>query len=272
MLNFRKMHGAGNDFAILDFRTESRPLSAEQITRLCDRHFGIGCDQLVVMEFSETANFRAIFYNADGSQSGACGNATRCLADIYMTERGDDTCTIETLGGILKAFAAGPGQVCVDMGPPRLEWDQIPLAEKRDTLLLELGQGAVNPAVAVNMGNPHCVIFVDDVAGTPITRIGPAVENSLLFPERTNVEFVQVMEGGTLRQRTWERGSGETLACGSGACAVAVAAIRRGLIDGRHATVQLDGGTLEIEWREADGHVLMTGPVAYIFDGTIKDL
>jgi diaminopimelate epimerase len=272
MLNFRKMNGAGNDFVILDFRKEAVSLTTEQIKHICDRKAGVGCDQLVVMEFSEKADFRVIFYNADGSESGACGNASRCVADIYMKERGDDHCTFETGGGILKAFAAGPNEVCVDMGPPKLDWDQIPLAEERDTLMVHLGEGTLNPAVCVSMGNPHTVIFVDDVKNTPIERIGPAVENAKLFPERTNVEFVQVLEDGRLRQRTWERGAGETLACGSGACAVAVAAIRRELVDGRHATVELDGGTLEIEWRQSDGHVLMTGPVAYEFDGTIKDL
>lgn len=270
MLKFRKMHGAGNDFVVLDFRVEAKALSSAQIQGICNRHFGVGCDQLVVMEFSEKADFRAAFYNADGSQSGACGNATRCVADIYMQERGVDTCTIETGGGVLKAFAAGPGQVCVDMGAPRLEWNEIPLSEARDTLMVHLGPETLNPAVCVSMGNPHCVIFVEDVESAPVERIGPKVEHMLLFPERTNVEFVQVMDDGSLRQRTWERGAGETLACGSGACAVAVAAIRRELIDGRRARVVLNGGMLEIEWRESDGHVLMTGPVAYVFEGQIK--
>jgi diaminopimelate epimerase len=267
MLTFKKMHGAGNDFVILDFRKESRSFSVAQIRRICDRNLGIGCDQLVVMEFSEKANFKAIFYNPDGSQSGACGNASRCVADIFMQERGDDTCTIETLGGVLKAFAAGDGRVCVDMGPPKLEWDQIPISGEQDTLMVHLGQDTLNPAVCVNMGNPHTVIFVEDVESAPVERLGPKIEHSPLFPERTNVEFVQVLEDGRLRQRTWERGAGETLACGSGACAVAVAAIRRELIDGRHAEIILNGGTLEIEWRESDGHVLMTGPIAYVFEG-----
>lgn len=270
MIPFRKMHGAGNDFVVLDFRKEAQPLSAEQITQICDRHYGVGCDQLVVMEFSEKADFRAIFYNSDGSESGACGNASRCVADIYMKERDADTCAIETKGGILKAFAAGEDRVCIDMGEPKLEWDQIPMSEPRDTLMVELGQDSSNPAVCVSMGNPHTVIFLDDVEKFPVERLGPSIETLPLFPERTNVEFVTVLEDGTLRQRTWERGAGETLACGSGACAVAVAAIRRELIDGRHASVQLNGGTLEIEWRESDNHVLMIGPVAYVFEGQLE--
>lgn len=270
MMNFIKMHGAGNDFVILDHRKCGKALSGAEIQKICDRHFGVGCDQLVVLEPSDQADIRARFYNPDGSESGACGNATRCVAHIYMKESGEDICTVETGGGVLKASMAGENAVCVDMGMPKLEWEQIPLAEPRDTLLLHLGNDTLNPAVAVNMGNPHCVVFVDNVENAPVERLGRVIEHLPLFPQRTNVEFVQVLDDGRLRQRTWERGARETLACGSGACAVAVAAIRRGLINGRTVEIVLNGGILKVEWRESDGHVLMTGPVAYVFEGKFK--
>jgi diaminopimelate epimerase len=270
MMKFIKMHGAGNDFVILDHRNDAKTLPEAEIKKICDRHFGVGCDQLVVLEPSNKADIRARFYNPDGSESGACGNATRCVADIVMKERGDMRCAIETGGGVLEAFAAPGGLITVDMGPPKLEWDEIPLSGPHDTLMLPLGKDTLNPAVAVNIGNPHCVLFVDDVENAPVERLGSTIENLPLFPQRTNVEFVQVLEDGRLRQRTWERGAGETLACGSGACAVAVAAIRRELIDGRKVEIVLNGGVLQIEWRGSDGHVLMTGPVAYIFEGQLK--
>jgi diaminopimelate epimerase len=269
-MNFKKMHGLGNDFVILDFRTESLALTPEKITQICDRNFGVGCDQLVVLEASENADIRAIFYNADGSESGACGNASRCIADIIMIEQGTDSCTLETGGGILRGSRAGQGLITIDMGAPNLDWAHIPLAEKRDTTMLYLDESSKNPAVAVNMGNPHCVLFVEDAEQALVDRIGPKVENHPLFPERTNVEFVQALEDGSFRQRTWERGAGETLACGSGACAVAVAVIQRDLTDERTVQIHLNGGTLSIEWRESDGHVYMTGPVAYVFDGKLR--
>lgn len=272
MMHFKKMHGLGNDFVIIDARSRSVTLSPEQIQGICDRNFGVGCDLLALIEPSENADVFARFYNADGSESAACGNATRCIADIVMKEQGADQCTIETGRGVLDCAAAENELITVDMGAPQLAWDQIPLAESRDTLMLELGVDTHNPAVAVGMGNPHCVLFVDDVEHALVDRIGPAIERHPLFPNRTNVEFVQVLDDGRLRQRTWERGCGETLACGSGACAVGVAAIRRELVDGRKVEVLLNGGLIYIEWRESDGHVLMTGPVAYVFDGEIKHL
>lgn len=263
-MNFQKMHGLGNDFVILDFRNERKPLSPEMIEKMCDRHFGVGCDQLVVLENSDKADIKAIFYNADGSESGACGNATRCVADILMKERSVQACTVETGGGVLSAQAAENGMVTVDMGAPGLDWRQIPLSEERDTLDI----GIYGQPVAVSMGNPHCVVFVDNVEDICVETMGPEFENHPLFPQRTNVEFVQVLSIGKLRQKTWERGSGRTLACGSGACAVAVAGVRRGLT-GRKVEIVLDGGSIFIEWREADGRVLMTGPVAYVFEGSL---
>ena len=268
-LNFRKMHGLGNDFVIIDSRKEPITLTPAKIQVICNRNFGVGCDQLVVLEPSDKADLFARFYNADGSESGTCGNATRCVADIVMKEKSIQSCTIETGGGVLPCEYAENGLVTADMGVPKLEWEQIPLSEERDTLMVDLGEDTENPAVCVNMGNPHCVVFVEDAENALVERIGPIVENHKLFPERTNVEFVQVMGDGTLRQRTWERGAGETLACGSGACAVAVAAIRRELVDGRSVDIHLNGGNLNIEWRENDGHVLMTGPISYVFDGIL---
>lgn len=263
-MNFRKMHGLGNDFVVLDFRKERGDLSPEAVRRISDRRFGVGCDLLTVLENSDVADVRAVFFNADGSESDACGNATRCVAEIVMKERGVDSCTVETGGGILEARAADGGMITVDMGAPGLDWRQIPLREERDTLDVGL-DGA---PVAVSMGNPHCVLFVDNLEDTPVETLGPVLENHPLFPERTNVEFVQVLSPEKLRQRTWERGAGLTLACGSGACAVAVAGARRGL-SGRKVEVVLDGGSLFIEWREADGHVLMTGPAASVFEGRL---
>jgi diaminopimelate epimerase len=267
-MNFKKMHGLGNDFVILDFRSEGGALAPAQIIKICDRNIGVGCDQLVVLEASNAADLRATFYNPDASQSGACGNASRCIADIIMNEQGSDNCSIETGGGILRGTRKGD-LITIDMGAPNLEWAQIPLSEARDTAMLYLDESSKNPAVAVNMGNPHCVIFVEDAEQALVERIGPKVENHPLFPERTNVEFVQALEDGSFRQRTWERGAGETLACGSGACAVAVAVIQRDLTDERTVQIHLNGGTLSVEWRESDGHVYMTGPVAYVFDGVL---
>lgn len=268
MLKFKKMHGLGNDFVIFDARVENLCLPPEEMVRIADRHFGVGCDQIVVLEGSDKADVFAYFFNADGSESGACGNATRCIADLIMSETGKDECTVEVTYGILTCVKKGDLLVQVDMGVPKTLWNEIPLAQEMDTLSLDLSVGGLDKPVAVNMGNPHCVFFVKDLAAIDqyLENIGDAVENNELFPDRTNVEFVQVLSKTKLRQITWERGAGFTLACGSGACAVGVAAVRRGLT-GRKVEIELEGGTLEIEWRESDGHVLMTGAVEYVFDG-----
>lgn len=267
-MNFKKMHGLGNDFVILDFREDSKTLSPEQISHICDRNHGIGCDLLTVLHKSENADILAKFYNADGSESAACGNATRCVADIVMKETGKGDCTIETGNGVLPAEYSPNGLVTVDMGAPKLTWQEIPLAEEADLLDLGFKDEYVQGGVAVNMGNPHCVFFVDDVADIPVESIGKAVEHNKIFPERTNVEFVQVISETKMRQRTWERGVGVTLACGSGACAVAVAGVRT-VQTARKVEIELDGGTMYLEYRESDGHVLMTGPVAYVADGQV---
>lgn len=257
-MNFKKMHGLGNDFVILDFREGNEALSAEQITKICDRNFGVGCDLLTVLEPSKNADVFARFYNADGSESAACGNATRCVADIIMKEREALHCTIETGRGVLEAQAAERGLITVNMGTPL------------DIVDIDLSQGSISNPVSVNMGNPHCVFFVDTLTDLDVETIGAAVENNTaIFPDKTNVEFVKILEDGRLRQITWERGVGITLACGSGACATAAAAIHRGLTQGNKAEIILDGGALSIEINE-NGDALMTGPVAYVFDGVIK--
>lgn len=264
---FTKMHGLGNDFVILDGRVQPIENKAELAKKMADRHFGVGCDQLIIMEPSDKADLFMRILNPDGSEAGACGNATRCVADILMRETGKTSCTIETLRGVLSCERAGTDQVQVDMGEPLLEWNQIPLAREMDTLSLLLGKNGVSNPTAVNMGNPHCVFFVENMDAVDVAAIGPQFERDPLFPQRTNVEFVEVINKGHVRMRVWERGAGITLACGSGACATAVAAIRRGLTT-RKMTVTMDGGDLTLEWREADNRVYMTGPVAYVFSGT----
>lgn len=205
--------------------------------------------------------------NPDGSEAEACGNATRCIASLLMEERGRGHAVVETVAGLLDAEATGDGRIAVDMGPARLDWREIPLAQACDTLHVPLALGPVSDPVATNMGNPHATFFVPDVAAIAVADIGPVLERNPIFPERANIGFAQILAPGRIRLRMWERSAGITRACGSGACAALVAAARRGLVD-RRAEVILDGGTLEIEWLR-DGHVLMTGPVATAFSGTI---
>lgn len=266
---FLKMHGLGNDFVIIDCRRGTPVLTKSQIVKVADRKRGVGCDQLVHMlpPKSPKADVYLDMYNADGSSLGACGNASRCIADLMMSELGTMECTIETVSGILECTRAENWQVCVDMGTPKLEWNEIPVSKQCDTLHLPLD----GDPVGVSMGNPHCVHFCEDVGTVSVDKLGAKVEHDPLFPERTNVEYVGIQGKDHLRMRVWERGAGITQACGTGACASAVAAVRRGLT-GRKVRVTLDGGDLMIEWRESDGHVLMTGPVAYSFEGNILDL
>ncbi len=264
------MHGCGNDFVILDQRDIRGMLTNAQIIKICDRHFGVGCDLLVILHPAQKADIRAQFFNADGSESAACGNATRCVADLVMNEINQDSCRIETSNDILLCRREGE-LVEVDMGKAFLEWKDIPLSEKMDTLDLPIGDNILSNPVAVGMGNPHCVFFVDNIEDIDVEKLGCTYEQHPFFPAKTNVEFVEIISRTKMRQVTWERGVGLTLACGSGACAVAVAAVRRGLT-GRNVEIELEGGVLNIEWREKDGHVLMSGSVAHVFDGTIKEL
>lgn len=267
--SFVKMHGLGNDFVILDARASALALTPAAVRAIADRRRGIGCDQLIVIEAARgsTSDAWMTIYNPDGSESGACGNATRCVAWLLMRESGADRVVIETRAGLLDAESRGDKMVAVDMGPARLDWRELPLAEAVDTLHLGIAAGPLADPVGVSMGNPHAVFFVDDVAAIDLEAVGPGLEHHPLFPERTNVEIVQVLGPETLRMRVWERGAGITQACGTGACATLVAAARRGLT-GRKAEVVLDGGSLFIEWL-ADDHVLMTGPVALAFSGTV---
>lgn len=273
-LAFKKMHGLGNDFVMIDARSAVLALSRADICAMADRRLGVGCDQVIVLEAPRTPGTDAFMriYNPDGSEAGACGNGTRCAAAMIGGVNGGGDCVIETISGLLPCRHVEGGMIEVDMGAPRLDWAEIPLSEERDTLHLGIGDGdTLSDPVAVNMGNPHCVFFVQGVEALPLETLGPAVECHALFPQRTNVEFAEMFGPGRIRMRVWERGAGVTMACGSGACAVMVAAVRRGL-SARRAEIILDGGSLFLEWRESDGHVLMTGPVADIFDGTLKAL
>jgi len=267
---FTKMHGAGNDFVVIDLRAHPLDLSTETFSAIADRHRGIGCDQIILIEPPRNgADLRFRFHNADGSEAGACGNGARCAASKVMTEAAADTLSIETRATVLQADRSPSGAVTVDMGPAHTDWAGIPLAEAMQTDdLPRLIDGLPGP-VAVGMGNPHCVFFVDDAEAIDIKTHGPAIEHHPLFPERTNVEFVSPLGGNRMRMRVWERGVGVTLACGSGVCAVVVAAVQRGLIEGRTAEIVADGGVLSATWRE-DGHVLLTGPVATSFLGTFE--
>lgn len=259
-LPFRKMHGLGNDFVVVDERGQMPQIDAALARRLADRHRGVGFDQLAVISHSATGDLHLTFWNSDGSLSAACGNATRCIARLEMDQTGRDALTITTDRGTLQAVDAGAGQTAVNMGQPQLAWDEIPLAEAMDTLHLPI-DGA---PTATGMGNPHCTFFVDDADAVDLTERGAATENHPLFPQRTNVQFASLIGPGHLRMRVWERGVGVTLASGSSSCATAVAAARRGLT-GKTVTITLDGGDLLIDWR-ADG-VWMTGPTAHVFDG-----
>lgn len=270
MLSVRKMHGLGNDFVVLDSRDEPILLPEARIRKIADRRRGIGFDQLLVIEHPAAREADAFMriYNPDGSEAGACGNGTRCVADLLMTQLGRDTCRIETLRGVLEAERRD-GLITVDMGEAQKDWRDIPLARELDILHLPIEQDGVSNPVAVGMGNPHCVFFVDDADKVDVAGIGSAVEHHPLYPQRTNVEFVSVHGDNALRLRVWERGAGITLACGSGTCASVVAADLRGLVDARSApvAVTVDGGVLSIGIRESDGHVLMTGPAATTFVG-----
>lgn len=269
---FIKMHGLGNDFVVID-ATKGGTITPEQARILADRRRGVGCDQVLVMEKPTRAEadiFMRI-YNTDGSQAQACGNGTRCVASLYMTQNGLKECVVETMVGLLPSRLTAEGLIQVDMGIPRTKWNEIPLSRECDTLNLGIlhGRETMTEPVAVNVGNPHTIFFVDDVSKVELERLGPEVENHVLFPERTNVEFAQILSPEKVRVRVWERGTGVTQACGSGACATIVAAARRGLT-GRKAEIILDGGSLFMEWRAEDSHILMTGAATRVYQGVIN--
>jgi diaminopimelate epimerase len=270
MARFLKMHGCGNDFVVFDERAGSLGFTPRRAAAIADRRTGVGCDQFIAIE-PAPANSNADAFmrirNPDGTEAGACGNATRCVVDLLARETGRRVQVIRTIAGNLPSEALSDGRVRVDMGPARLDWSDIPLARPMDTLHLDLAVGPMADPAAASMGNPHATFFADDVARLPVAELGPRLEHDMLFPERANIGFAEVLAPDRIRLRVWERGAGQTLACGSGACAALVNAHRRGLT-GRRAIVVVDGGELEIEWR-ADGHVLMTGPVATSFIGEI---
>jgi diaminopimelate epimerase len=265
-LPYLKMNGLGNDFVVLDARAQKISLSRQQVIAISDRANGIGCDQLIVME-PDTIDGVDVFmriYNAEGGEVDACGNATRCIAALVADETGRNAITIRTNAGILITRIHGD-MVTADMGTPRFEWDQIPLAEPfADTNGIELQIGPIDRPVlhtpsVVNVGNPHAIFWVDDLDAHDLGKFGPLLENHPIFPERANITLAQVLADDRIKVRVWERGAGLTLACGTAACATAVAAARKGLT-GRKVTIELPGGPLDIEWRVSDDHILMTGP------------
>ncbi len=258
---FIKMHGLGNDFVVLDARTDPvPPMSARLAAALANRHTGIGCDQLIVLEPSTVADFTMRIFNADGSEVEACGNATRAVGLLHGRPA-----RIETLAGVIESTPAGEG-IAVDMGEPRFGWDQIPLGYAMDTLTMPVGWEDLADPVAVNVGNPHVIFFVPDVDAVDLARLGPLIEHDPLFPQRVNVNIAAIESRTAIRLRVWERGAGLTLACGTGACATAIGAMRRGLV-GRDVTVTLPGGPLRIKWG-SDNRIRMTGPATEAFRGT----
>lgn len=257
------MHGCGNDFVIFDERTADLGLAPGTIARLADRHRGIGCDQLITIRSEPNTGAIMRIFNADGSTAGACGNATRCVADILMRETRSDEVVVTTIAGTLPAHRRQDGSIEVDMGPVRLDWTEIPLSRPMDTLHVDLPG---DPACA-SMGNPHATFFVEDIDAVDVPATGRRYELDPLFPERANIGFAQVVDPATVRLRVWERGAGLTLACGSGACAALVNAARRGLT-GNSARMIMDGGILDITWR-SNGHVLMAGPATTAFSGEV---
>lgn len=265
--SFVKMHGCGNDFVLFDARQAPLALSPARTAAIADRRRGIGCDQVIVLESCAEADVFMRIFNADGSEAGACGNASRCVALLLGAESRRRELRIRTISGTLPATLRDDGMVSVSLGVPRLEWQQIPLSGPADTLHLGLAEGGVADPAACSLGNPHATFFVTGLATLPVANLGPRLEHAALFPQRANIGFAEVVAADRIRLKVWERGAGLTLACGSGACAAVVNAVRRGLT-GRLVTVQLDGGTLSIAWTE-DGQVVMTGPAAVVFRGTI---
>lgn len=262
-VSFTKMHGLGNDFVILDGRETALPaISKETAFKIADRREGIGCDQLIVLEKSDAADFRMRIYNSDGGEVEACGNASRAVALLH-----GKPAHVETAGGVI-ALEPSEGGASVDMGSPRFEWQDIPLDYAMDTAAMPVSWEGLSDPVAVNVGNPHAIFFVDDCDTVPLDQLGPLIENDPLFPERVNVNVATIETRGRIRLRVWERGVGLTKACGTGACATAVAAARIGKAD-RTSTVQLPGGELTIEWTDQD-RIIMSGPATESYRGSFE--
>jgi diaminopimelate epimerase len=257
--NFVKMHGLGNDFVIIDGRAAPVQLTVQQIRAVADRRQGIGCDQLILLEPSDLADVKMCIFNSDGSEAEACGNAARCVVAMIGAD-----CTIETSGGVI-AGTLGENAVTIDMGKPRFEWHHIPLAFAMDTSALPMAWDGLSAPMAVNVGNPHVIFFVPDCDAVDLATLGPLIENDAAFPAKINVNIASVAADG-IKLHVWERGAGLTRACGTGACATAVAAISKGLVSSP-VVVNLPGGALSIAWQPG-GTVVMTGGTALVFTGT----
>jgi diaminopimelate epimerase len=271
--SFLKMHGLGNDFVVFDGRVDGFMPDADVCRKIADRHFGVGCDQIIILgkpKVPEADVFMHIV-NADGSTVATCGNATRCIGRLLFEETGRDRVVVQTLAGLLKVRSGENGLIAVDFGEPRLAWQEIPLAKETDTLHVPLSEDVLADPCCVSMGNPHAVFFVPNAEAVPLNVVGPKLEHNPMFPERCNIEAAHIIDSKHIRMRVWERGTGITQACGSGACATQVAAVRRGLVD-RRAVIVLDGGELTIEWRESDSHVIMEGPATLAFRGTLEEV
>ena len=262
-LLFTKMHGCGNDFVVIDNRNQQLELNKDEIKLICDRHYGIGCDQLVVINNNNKNNVsvHALFWNSDGSVSATCGNATRCIASILFVESGTETLNIETPNGVIECHKKDNGLISVNIGKPKIAWNEIPLSKDVSTLKIPLE----GEPTATNFGNPHCTFFVDDLNQVDVPTRGPLIENDVLFPQKTNIQFVKILDRSHIKIRVWERGSGLTLASGSSSCAAVDAGIRRGLLDNR-VKVVLEGGTVEVE-KKMTG-VWLTGPTKHVFSGS----
>ena len=273
-LHFRKMNGLGNDFVVFDARKRSLAMDEAKARAIADRKTGIGCDQLIVLEPSAKADVTMRIWNNEGGEVESCGNATRCIADILFDEKKASRATIDTKGGFLVAEKGGERLVTVDMGAPRFDWQDIPLSEKfHDTRYIDLHVGPVDaplidrPSV-VNVGNPHCIFWVKDLDVVDLAKVGPMLENHPLFPRRANITLARIDARDHVVIKVWERGAGLTKACGTAACAVMAAGFRLKRLDAK-ATITLPGGDLFMAIRESDGHVIMTGPVAYEFEGDL---
>ncbi len=274
--HFRKMNGLGNDFVVLDARQNPIAISNTQARAIADRKSGIGCDQLIVMEKSNFADVRMRIWNAEGGEVPSCGNASRCIADLIFDETHTNNATIETLGGMLVATKAGERLVTIDQGLPKFGWAEIPLSEPfADTRHIELQVGPIDapllhsPSV-VNVGNPHCIFWVNDLNVVDFSRVGPMLENHPMFPERANISLAKVVARDHVILKVWERGAGLTQACGTAACATMAAGHRIKIIDAK-CKISLPGGDLFMAVNEANGHILMTGPAAYDFEGTLPE-
>jgi diaminopimelate epimerase len=269
-VSFLKMHGLGNDFVIIDGRVDDFTPSVKFLTAVANRKRGVGYDQLVVLRRPKKAGADVFIsiYNADGSEVGACGNVTRCVARLMFKELGRTNCVVETKVAMLKAWEDSPGLIAVDFGEPRLDWNQIPMAREVDTLHAPVASGGLFAPCCVNVGNPHAVFFVPDAEAVALAEVGPHLENDPIFPERCNIEVATVLAPDRIRMRVWERGCGITEACGTGSLATLVAAVRRKL-SARRATIVLDGGELVIEWRD-DNHLLLIGSASLSFSGAIS--